>query len=96
MSKTKALARLSKLVKSSSNGALKSPPKERPRTCDVCNKKYHRRNLIEAWPGRKPGHRIGRLKVRQRVCLECMTAMDSGRMLRAVGARWVEKKEKAE
>lgn len=68
-------------------------PTLKPRTCDVCGAKYHRRNLIEAWPTRNPGHRIGWFKVRQRVCLACMSTGDSARMLRAVGARWIEPKK---
>lgn len=76
--------------------SLRKPREAKPRMCDVCGKTYFRRNLVEAWPKRNPGHRLGWYKVRQRVCLECMTPTSSAQMLIAVGARWVVPKDTTE
>jgi len=43
------------------------------RSCDNCGKVYHRRNLIEGWDVRNPGHREGWHKTTLRICMECQS-----------------------
>lgn len=47
------------------------------KSCSVCGKPYYRRNLLEVWDVRNPGHRVGWGKTELRVCLGCSSAQRS-------------------
>lgn len=41
------------------------------RLCGRCGKAYWRRQLLEVWDKRNPGHKDGWRKTRLRLCLDC-------------------------
>ena len=51
------------------------------RTCDVCHRPYHRRNLVEGWTATNFGHRAGWIKEISRVCVYCCNAKRAQRVL---------------
>jgi hypothetical protein len=53
----------------------------KPRSCDVCGGSYSRRDLVEVWTSRNPGHRIGWVKMRVRRCHDCATLVQSQRLI---------------
>ena len=67
----------------------------KPRTCDICGEKYHRRNLVEGWDQQNPGHRAGWNKVKIRVCTKCMGPKQADRMLTVASVRLVGKKRRS-
>jgi len=58
-------------------------PRKRIQTrfCTVCDKVYHRRNLVETWVQRNPGHNSGWLKKIVKICVYCMSAKQAQRIL---------------
>lgn len=57
------------------------------RECMRCGKTYHRRDQIEVWATRNPGHRIGWSKQIIKVCLRCAPVAQSRRLLMLVSVR---------
>jgi hypothetical protein len=53
----------------------------KPRACDKCGDPYNRRDLIEVWTARNPGHRTGWMKARQRLCMKCSSVVQAQRIL---------------
>ncbi len=60
------------------------------RTCDRCGQRYLRRNLIEAWTTRNPGHRRGWIKKVIRICLRCQSIERSKEVVAVAQIRVVE------
>ena len=48
--------------------------KKGSRICTGCGSRYHRRNLIEGWDKRNPGHRAGWHKKTLKICMNCQPA----------------------
>lgn len=67
--------------------------RERPR-CTECGEHYYRRDRVEIWYVRNPGHRIGWEKVIQSLCLSCSTTKRAQQILFLAG--WSEPATKAE
>ncbi len=59
----------------------------KPRTCDVCGEKYHRRNLVEGWDAQNPGRRAGWNKTKVRICTKCMDARQANVMLEVASVK---------
>jgi hypothetical protein len=57
------------------------------RECARCGKTYLRRDRIEVWTSRNPGHRTGWRKEIVKVCLQCASAQQSRRILMLVSVR---------
>jgi hypothetical protein len=57
------------------------------RECMRCGRWYHRRDRIEVWTTRNPGHRTGWVKQSLRVCLQCAPVQQSRRVLMLVSVR---------
>lgn len=51
------------------------------RFCSNCGQHYHRRNLIEAWDIRNPGHRAGWHKTQLKICLTCQPRKVTDRII---------------
>ena len=49
--------------------------------CEKCGFPYYRRNKMEIWTGRNPGHRLGWNKQEIKVCNTCLPQIDAQRML---------------
>lgn len=58
-----------------------------PRECMRCGKTYLRRDRIEVWTARNPGHRAGWSKSLVLVCLTCAPAQQSRRILMLASVR---------
>jgi hypothetical protein len=68
--------------------------KRKGRTCDLCGRRYFRRNLVEAWDGQSPGKRKGWHKSSLRVCTECAGPRQAERMLTVATVRLVKGKRR--
>jgi len=55
--------------------------------CSKCGKTYYRRNRLEMWTGRNPGHRTGWIKQEVRLCNDCLPSVEAQRMLVRVNLR---------
>lgn len=51
------------------------------RICTVCQRPYHRRNLVEAWTTTNFGHRAGWKKEVSKICVLCCNAKRAQRVL---------------
>jgi hypothetical protein len=58
------------------------------RLCDGCHKPYYRSNLVRVWVVTNPGHRIGWVRVIQRLCCTCMRAADAQQVMREINPKW--------
>ena len=56
--------------------------------CEKCGNTYYRRNRLEMWTGRNPGHRTGWFKTEIKVCNPCMPAMEAQRIGVRAGLRF--------
>lgn len=50
--------------------------------CELCGRRYYRRNLIEVWSVRAEGARMGWNKRTARICLSCQPERLSLQLLR--------------
>jgi hypothetical protein len=57
------------------------------RACTNCGKWYYRRNKIEMWVTRNPGHRTGWEKIDERLCLECSDNKQTRRIVAVLAVR---------
>ncbi len=57
---------------------------KQPRACHSCGERYHRRNLVESWVKRNPGHNTGWLKEIIKVCMNCCSEAQSRKILSVV------------
>lgn len=57
------------------------------RRCEHCGESYYRRNVLEAWTSRNPGHRDGWNKSKRKTCLGCTTTKVANRILMVVDTR---------
>lgn len=62
--------------------------KNRNRICQSCREPYYRRNQVQCWTGRNPGHRAGWYKTTANICLNCQPAEVSMRMLTYVDVKF--------
>ena len=56
-------------------------PQGKPRHCDTCGERYHRRNLVEGWDTQNPGHNTGWNKTIVRICTKCGPSAGAQRLL---------------
>lgn len=64
-------------------------PRSDVRCCDGCGVVYYRRDFVEVWAERNPGHRTGWRKSRVRLCMRCSDTRASARVLTAARVRLV-------
>lgn len=57
------------------------------RVCEKCGRPYYRRNKLEFWTGRNPGHRLGWLKQEIRVCNACLPSIQAQKVLAGMDIR---------
>jgi hypothetical protein len=53
--------------------------------CDIHEGPCYRRDLVESWTARNPGHRVGWKKETLRVCTSCKSAKASQRTIVVAG-----------
>lgn len=57
------------------------------RRCESCGTSYYRRNVLEAWTERNPGHRAGWNKSVRKTCLTCTSAKVANMVMMVIDTR---------
>lgn len=70
------------------------PLHRQTRICTNCGDPYHRRNLVEGWTVRNPGHRKGWHKQIEKLCLNCVSVSKMHRILDIAEASFEKKHTK--